>query len=94
MPILHSFKEIKLECEDKDEDEIEMIGTEIDRESSEHNLDKNDLTPTICHNFSLTSNPPFKPEDSGSFRMKVVEPLTIHTPPSSHVAYSPLCTHL
>ncbi|GJV89459.1 ribonuclease H-like domain-containing protein [Tanacetum coccineum] len=87
MPILHSFEEIKLECEDKDEDEIEMIGTGIDRESSEHNLDKNDLTPTICHNFSLTLNLPIKPENSGSFRIKVVEPLTIHTPPPSHVAY-------
>ncbi|GJT72197.1 hypothetical protein Tco_1031483 [Tanacetum coccineum] len=30
--------------------------------------------------------PPIKPHSSDSFRMKVVEPLTIHTPPSPHVA--------
>nr|GEY47737.1 hypothetical protein [Tanacetum cinerariifolium] len=29
---------------------------------------------------------PIKPHSSDSFRMKVVEPLTIHTPPSPHVA--------
>nr|GEU49345.1 hypothetical protein [Tanacetum cinerariifolium] len=30
--------------------------------------------------------PPIKPHSPGSFRMKVVEPLTIYTPPSPHVA--------
>ncbi|GJV96125.1 hypothetical protein Tco_1547702 [Tanacetum coccineum] len=30
---------------------------------------------------------PVNPYSSGSFRMKEVEPLTIHTPPSPHVAY-------
>ncbi|GKD48300.1 hypothetical protein Tco_1277276, partial [Tanacetum coccineum] len=30
--------------------------------------------------------PPIKPHSPDSFRMKVVEPLTIHTPPSPHVA--------
>ncbi|GJR72367.1 hypothetical protein Tco_0084732 [Tanacetum coccineum] len=30
--------------------------------------------------------PPIKPLSSDSFRMKVVDPLTIHTPPSPHVA--------
>nr|GEZ26913.1 hypothetical protein [Tanacetum cinerariifolium] len=34
--------------------------------------------------------PPIKPNSLDSFRMKVVEHLTIHTPPSSHVAsFSP-----
>ncbi|GJY02806.1 hypothetical protein Tco_0360958 [Tanacetum coccineum] len=32
--------------------------------------------------------PPIKPHSPDSFRMKVVEPLTIHTPPSPHVASS------
>ncbi|GKD27172.1 hypothetical protein Tco_1233386 [Tanacetum coccineum] len=30
--------------------------------------------------------PPIKPHSPNSFRMKVLKPLTIHTPPSSHVA--------
>ncbi|GJS29755.1 hypothetical protein Tco_0490375 [Tanacetum coccineum] len=30
--------------------------------------------------------PPIKPNSSDSFRMKIVDHLTIHTPPSSHVA--------
>ncbi|GKD39076.1 hypothetical protein Tco_1259283 [Tanacetum coccineum] len=74
MPILHSFEESKLEYKDEDEDEvmINMIGTGMDKESLEHNLHKNDVTPIICHNFSLTSNQPIKPMDSGSFRMKVI----------------------
>nr|GEW87975.1 hypothetical protein [Tanacetum cinerariifolium] len=59
----------------------------MDKESLEHNLYVNDITTIIRHNFSLTLNPPIKPKDSGSFRMKVVEPLTIHTPPSPHMAY-------
>ncbi|GJR56556.1 hypothetical protein Tco_1407077 [Tanacetum coccineum] len=33
------------------------------------------------------TDPPINPYSPGSFRMKVVEPLTIHTPPSPHVAY-------
>ncbi|GJZ70934.1 hypothetical protein Tco_0634785, partial [Tanacetum coccineum] len=68
MLILHSFEENKLEYED--EVEIKMMGTGMDKESLEHNLYENDITPIICHNFSLTSNPPIKPKDSGSFRMK------------------------
>nr|GEV16957.1 hypothetical protein [Tanacetum cinerariifolium] len=87
MPILHSFKENKLEHKDEDEVEIKIMGTRMDKESFEHNLHKNDITLIIGHNFSPTSNPPIKPKDSGSFRMKIVEPLTIHTPPSPHVAY-------
>ncbi|GJR25295.1 hypothetical protein Tco_1101527 [Tanacetum coccineum] len=71
MPILHSFKESKLEYEDKDEVKIKMMGTGMDKESLEHNLYKNDITSSICHNFSLTLNPPIKPKDSGNFRMKV-----------------------
>ncbi|GJV35865.1 hypothetical protein Tco_1408342 [Tanacetum coccineum] len=70
MPILYSFEENKLEYEDEDEVEIKMMGTGIDKESLEHNLYENDLNPIICHNFSPTSNPPIKPKDSGSFRMK------------------------
>ncbi|GJY71694.1 hypothetical protein Tco_0475397 [Tanacetum coccineum] len=60
----------KLEYEDEDEVEIKMMGTEMDKESLEHNLHENDMTPIICHNFSPTLNPPIKPKDSGSFRMK------------------------
>ncbi|GKC98952.1 hypothetical protein Tco_1169227 [Tanacetum coccineum] len=33
------------------------------------------------------TDPPINPYSRGIFRMKVVEPLTIHTPPSPHVAY-------
>ncbi|GJY80398.1 zinc finger, CCHC-type containing protein [Tanacetum coccineum] len=87
MPIVHSFEENKLEYKDKDEVEIKMMGIGIDKESLEHNHYENDITPIIRHNFSPTLNLPIKPKDSGSFRMKVVEPLTIHTPPSPHVAY-------
>ncbi|GJW89452.1 retrovirus-related pol polyprotein from transposon TNT 1-94 [Tanacetum coccineum] len=32
------------------------------------------------------TDPPINPYSPGSFRMKVVDPLTIHTPPSPHVA--------
>ncbi|GKD85873.1 hypothetical protein Tco_1357027, partial [Tanacetum coccineum] len=71
----------------EDEVEIKMMGTEMDKESLEHNLYENDITSDIFHNFSPTSNTPIKPKDSGSFRMNVVEPLAIHTPPSAHVAY-------
>nr|GEU71329.1 hypothetical protein [Tanacetum cinerariifolium] len=87
MPILHSFEENKIEYEDEDAVEIKMMGTRMDKESLEYNLYENDITLIIFHNFSPTSNPPIKPKDSVSFRMKVVEPLTIHTPPSPHVAY-------
>ncbi|GJW09842.1 hypothetical protein Tco_1575669 [Tanacetum coccineum] len=86
MPIFYSFEENKLEYEDEDEVGIKMMRTEMDKESLEHNLYENDITPIICHNFSPTSNLPIKPKDSGSFRIKVVEPLTIHTLPSPHVA--------
>ncbi|GKA30834.1 hypothetical protein Tco_0717139 [Tanacetum coccineum] len=72
MPILHSFEENKLEYEDEDEVEIKMMGTGMDKEPLEHNLYKNDITSSICHNFSPISNPPIKPKDSGSFRMKVI----------------------
>jgi hypothetical protein len=30
---------------------------------------------------------PINPYSQGSFKMKVIDPLTIHTPPSPHVAY-------
>ncbi|GKB36184.1 zinc finger, CCHC-type containing protein [Tanacetum coccineum] len=75
MAILHSFEENKLEYEDEDEVEINMMGTGMDKESLEHNLHENDITSIICHNFSPTSNPPIKLKDSGSFRMKI--PLTL-----------------
>nr|GEU54099.1 hypothetical protein [Tanacetum cinerariifolium] len=87
MPIHHSFEENNLEYEDEDEVKIKMMGTKINKESLEHDLYKNDIIPTIFHNFSQALNPPIEPKDSGSFGMKVVEPLTIHTPPSPHVAY-------
>ncbi|GJR26349.1 zinc finger, CCHC-type containing protein [Tanacetum coccineum] len=87
MPILHSFEENKLEYEDEDAVEIKMMETRMDKESFEHNLYENDIILIICYNFSLTSNPPIKPKDPGNFKMKVVKPLTIHTPPSPHVAY-------
>ncbi|GJW68017.1 hypothetical protein Tco_0122441 [Tanacetum coccineum] len=72
MPILHSFKKNKLEYDDEDAVEIKMMGPRMDKESLEHNLYENDITLIICHNFSLTSNPPIKPKDSGSLRMKVI----------------------
>nr|GEU93222.1 hypothetical protein [Tanacetum cinerariifolium] len=72
MPILHSFKENKLEYEDEDEVKIKMMGTRMDKELLEHNLRKKDITPIIGHNFSPTLNPPIKPKDSGNFRMKVI----------------------
>nr|GEW50566.1 hypothetical protein [Tanacetum cinerariifolium] len=87
MPILHSFNENKLEYEDEDEVGIQMMGIGMDKELLEHNLYENDITSIICHNFSSTSYPPIKSKDSGSFRMNVVEPLTIHTPPLPHVTY-------
>ncbi|GKE38157.1 hypothetical protein Tco_1461562 [Tanacetum coccineum] len=71
MPILHSFEENKLEYEDEYAVEIKMMGTGMDKESLEHNLYKNDITPIICHNFSLTSNPPIEPKDPGNYRMKM-----------------------
>ncbi|GJX64993.1 hypothetical protein Tco_0299336 [Tanacetum coccineum] len=52
--------------------------------------------PQILPNFSPLdvslgdkrgTDPPINPYSLGSFRMKVVKPLTIHTPPSPHVAY-------
>ncbi|GJU91592.1 hypothetical protein Tco_1304015 [Tanacetum coccineum] len=70
MPILHSFEENKLEYEDEDEVEIKMMGTIMDKESLEHNLYEDNMTPIICHNFSPTSNPPIKPKDSGNFSSK------------------------
>ncbi|GKE69705.1 hypothetical protein Tco_1527777, partial [Tanacetum coccineum] len=85
--VLLEYEGNKLEDEDEDEVEIKMMGTGMDKESLEHNLYKNDIALSICHNFSLTSNPPIKPKDPGSLRMKVVKPLTIHTPPSPHMAY-------
>ncbi|GJY68449.1 hypothetical protein Tco_0471431 [Tanacetum coccineum] len=72
MTILHSFEEIKLEYEDEDEVEINMMGTRMDKELLEHNLYENDITLIICHNFSPTSNPPIKLKDSDSFMMKVI----------------------
>ncbi|GJZ96561.1 hypothetical protein Tco_0668895 [Tanacetum coccineum] len=72
MPILHSFEENKVKYEDKDEVKIKMMGTGMDKESLEHNLYNNDITSSICHNFSPTSNPPIKPKDSGSFWTKVI----------------------
>ncbi|GKB92709.1 hypothetical protein Tco_0964981 [Tanacetum coccineum] len=87
MAILYSFEKNKLEYEDEDEVKIKNIRTGMDKELLEHNLYKNDITLIICYKFSLTLNPPIKPKDSGSFRMKIVEPLTIHTSPSPHVAY-------
>nr|GEU51520.1 trigger factor-like protein TIG, Chloroplastic [Tanacetum cinerariifolium] len=33
------------------------------------------------------TDPPINPYSSGNFRIKVVKPLIIHTPPSPHVAY-------
>ncbi|GJY19301.1 zinc finger, CCHC-type containing protein [Tanacetum coccineum] len=47
MPILHSFKENKLEYKDDDEVEIKMMGTGMNKESLEHNLYENDITPII-----------------------------------------------
>ncbi|GJT47614.1 hypothetical protein Tco_0973771 [Tanacetum coccineum] len=72
MPILHSFEDNELEYKDEGEVEIKMMGTRIDKESLEHKLYKNDITPIIFHNLSPTLNPPIKPKDSGCFRVKVI----------------------
>ncbi|GKA85339.1 hypothetical protein Tco_0806993 [Tanacetum coccineum] len=72
MPILYSFEGNKLEYEDEDAVKIKMMGTGMDKESLEHNLYENDITLIICHNFSLTSNPPIEPKDLGNYRMKVI----------------------
>ncbi|GJS67744.1 hypothetical protein Tco_0682309 [Tanacetum coccineum] len=72
MSILHSFEKNKLKYEDEDEVKIKMMGTRMDKESLEHNLYEDNITPIICHNFSPTSNPLIKPKDSGNFRMKVI----------------------
>nr|GFC19304.1 hypothetical protein [Tanacetum cinerariifolium] len=56
--------ENKLEYEDEDEVKIKMMRTGMDKESLERNLYENDITFLICHNFSLTLNPPIKPKDS------------------------------
>ncbi|GJY40269.1 hypothetical protein Tco_0427539 [Tanacetum coccineum] len=72
MPLLHSFENNKVKYKDEDGVEIKMMGTRMDKESLEHNLHKNDIIPSVCHNFPLTSNPPIKQKDSGSFRMKVI----------------------
>ncbi|GJY56625.1 hypothetical protein Tco_0455740 [Tanacetum coccineum] len=66
MPILHSFEENKLKYADENEVEIKMMGTRMDKESLEQNLYENDITLSICHNFSPTSNPPIKPKDLGT----------------------------
>nr|GEX93403.1 hypothetical protein [Tanacetum cinerariifolium] len=87
MPILHSFEENKLEYEDEDEVKIMMMGTRMDKESLEHNLNEDDITLIIRHNFSPTLNPSIKPNDSSNFWKKVVKPLTIHTLPSPHTTY-------
>nr|GEX43881.1 hypothetical protein [Tanacetum cinerariifolium] len=56
----------------------------------------NELKPQLFPNFSpldvnlgdkRENNPPINPYSPSSFRIKVGEPLTIHTPPSPHVAY-------
>ncbi|GKC34983.1 hypothetical protein Tco_1047367, partial [Tanacetum coccineum] len=87
MPVLHSFEESKLKYKDEDDVDIKMMGTKIDEESLEHNLYENGIGSILCHDFSLTLNPPIKPKDSGKAKLNVVEPLTIHTPPSPHVTY-------
>nr|GEV39654.1 zf-CCHC domain-containing protein/DUF4219 domain-containing protein/UBN2 domain-containing protein [Tanacetum cinerariifolium] len=75
-PILHSCEETKLVYEDEKEVEIKMMGTKRDKESLKHNLYENDITPIICHEFSLTLNLPIKPKDSGIFMMRVENGVT------------------
>nr|GEU35634.1 integrase, catalytic region, zinc finger, CCHC-type, peptidase aspartic, catalytic [Tanacetum cinerariifolium] len=89
MPILRSFEENKLEFED--EVEIKMMGTGMDKELPKHNLHKNDITLIICCNFSLTSNLPIKPKDSGSFRIKgfLKKRKKIFTDPGDSVRINP-----
>ncbi|GKC09071.1 hypothetical protein Tco_1000681 [Tanacetum coccineum] len=53
MLILHSFKENKLVYEDKDEVEIKMMGTGMDKELLEHNLYENDITSIISLGWHL-----------------------------------------
>ncbi|GJR46682.1 hypothetical protein Tco_1314785 [Tanacetum coccineum] len=60
-----TLKPTTLEYEDEDEVEIKMMGTRMDKESLEHDLCEDNMTPIICPNFSLTSNPPIKLKDLG-----------------------------
>ncbi|GKA07545.1 reverse transcriptase domain-containing protein [Tanacetum coccineum] len=62
MPILHSFKENKLEYEDEDEVEIKMMGTGMDKDSLEHNLYKNDITSNEESLDELMAEPEELPE--------------------------------
>ncbi|GJV26552.1 hypothetical protein Tco_1379247 [Tanacetum coccineum] len=91
---------ISMEVEPLDHTKLEDLGLntcnyDIPLNNKEiHSIDEPE--PQLLPNFSPLdvnlgdtrgTDPPINPYSPGSFRMKVVKPLTIHTPPSPHVAY-------
>ncbi|GKB27952.1 hypothetical protein Tco_0867353 [Tanacetum coccineum] len=91
---------ISMEVEPLDHTKLEDLGLNTCSHdiflSSREVPSVDELEPQLLPNFpSLDLNlgekrgtdPPINPYSPSSFRMKVVEPLTIHTPPSPHVAY-------
>ncbi|GJS59378.1 hypothetical protein Tco_0654162 [Tanacetum coccineum] len=91
---------IPIEVEPLDHMKLEDLGLNINTHdlflSSNGFPSVDESEPQLLPNFSPLdvnlgdkrgTDPPINPYCPGSFRMKVVKPLTIHTPPSSHVAY-------
>ncbi|GKD59668.1 hypothetical protein Tco_1297177, partial [Tanacetum coccineum] len=88
---------ILIEVEPFDQTQLEDLGLN----TCNHNIPLNnrdipsvdELEPQLLPNFSPLdinkrgTDSAINPYNSGSFRIKVVKPLTIHIPPSPHVAY-------
>ncbi|GJX42685.1 hypothetical protein Tco_0257675 [Tanacetum coccineum] len=92
--------EIPMEVEPLDHMKLEDLGLNTNTHnlflSSKGFLSVDEPEPQLLPNFSPLdvnlrdkrgTNPPINPYSSGSFKIKVVKPLTIHTPPSPHVVY-------
>ncbi|GJT01557.1 hypothetical protein Tco_0822726 [Tanacetum coccineum] len=89
-----------IEVEPLNETKLEEVGLNCNNNTpfsyrEVPNLDKPEPQPkplANCQTLDVSlgnergPQPPIKPHSPDSFRMKVVEPLTIHTPPSPHVA--------
>nr|GEX84267.1 hypothetical protein [Tanacetum cinerariifolium]GEY46957.1 hypothetical protein [Tanacetum cinerariifolium] len=91
---------IPMEVEPLDHMKLEHLGLNINTHdlflSSKGFPSVDEPTPQLLSNFSPLdvnlgdkrgTDPSINPFSMGNFRMKVVKPLTIHTPPSPHVAY-------
>ncbi|GJT83585.1 hypothetical protein Tco_1057927 [Tanacetum coccineum] len=87
------------EDEHLDQTKLEDVGLDTCNHeiplSSKEILSVDELEPQLLPNFppldvnlgdKRGTEPPINPYSSSSFRMKLVKPLTIHTPPSPHVA--------